>query len=366
MGVPYSTSYWPKDPLTSLRPTGFAKSGYKNRGYERAHPSAYNGAGGTAKPFRSQNRLNPAAWNGYDVPTARPYSEIASAAQAKTIVGQAAYNRCYRSFVESARGQQASLGVALAEWGETAEMVASRSLQAFRLARSLIRGDLRGVAANLSKEDSRLTGGTRSRKISRAMKHAASGYLEKSFGWDNLIRDIQDGCAVFSQPLPGGRAKGYSGKVYKTTDVTSGDFRWLTHYIGSVRCQGEVFVTNPNLYLLQQLGLANPLSIGADLIPFSFVADWAFDYSTYLGSLTDFLGCTVHDAFTSTKVVGRTQQTNNRIGANFDVSAWHLDRALGLPQPLPNLDFFANVGRSWRRAANGAALLGQLLTGHHK
>ena len=128
----------------------------------------------------------------------------------------------------------------------------------------------------------------------------------------------------------------------------------------------SIYVTNPNRYLLQQMGLANPLLVAWELVPFSFVVDWVADVGTSLGGITDLLGCTVIGPYTTYYAKGKVrsswywQLANARTTLSGHVVV--IKRKKGFDYPLPNLSFRANIGSSLNRAANAVSLLGQILT----
>jgi len=64
---------------------------------------------------------------------------------------------------------------------------------------------------------------------------------------------------------------------------------WLT-----VRCKSRTFMR------LEQFGLANPLALAWELVPFSFVADWFVGIGDYLNAQTALLGLEVLDGGVST------------------------------------------------------------------
>lgn len=125
-----------------------------------------------------------------------------------------------------------------------------------------------------------------------------------------------------------------------------------------------VFVDSPNAYLVQSMGLANPIQIAWNLLPMSFLADWVFDVNTFLGALTDFVGCSVQRPYTLYYAKGTIKRTWYYEGAAFDLigSATVLRRRTGLDFPYPNVSILTNIGSSITRAANAVSLLGQILT----
>ena len=72
------------------------------------------------------------------------------------------------------------------------------------------------------------------------------------------------------------------------------------------------FIRNDTKY-----GLVNPLSLGWELIPFSFVVDWCMPIGNFLEALTAHYGLTFDSGFTSVTCRGSvsgTRKVSNAIG----------------------------------------------------
>jgi hypothetical protein len=207
------------------------------------------------------------------------------------------------------------------------------------------------------------------RELSR---NAAGAILEHNFGWQPLIQDVYDSFEVLSQPLPGGKAYGSasSGLSWERVqyDGPGGKDWYVYNCVVRHQAYAEVYLTNPNLFLLNQLGLLNPAQIAWELIPFSFLVDWAFDVQNFLGSFTDFVGCDVLNPGYSVYVKGVAEH----ISVDHYDQSWNQlylhritesSRVPALPTPVPSTQVILNLKDSKRRAVNAASLLTQLLTG---
>lgn len=289
---------------------------------------------------------------------------MANAFFASSVPFPAARNKAWNKFINDVRSGPASLGVAFAESSEALGMIISRCSQLYRGYRNLRHGNFRGFLRTFGIGAKR----KHRNKIRNKVSEASSLWLEYSFGWSPLMQDIHDGFSALGQPVPGGpcQGKGSEDWTYNYRPHNGSGERWNTR--GRCRIRADVYVTNPNLYALQQMGLANPAQIVWELVPFSFVVDWVFDVGTCLGALTDLLGCTVLHPTTTYSVVRSSLEVR-----------WYWDdppqreylvqgtvsmvrRKTSLDYPLPNISFHANIGQSIKRAANAASLLGQILT----
>lgn len=65
-----------------------------------------------------------------------------------------------------------------------------------------------------------------------------------------------------------------------------------------------VRVSDPNLWLANQLGFVNPVVIAWDLVPFSFVVDWFVNVNEFLNSYTDMWGLSFEMPCTSFSIRG--------------------------------------------------------------
>jgi hypothetical protein len=57
----------------------------------------------------------------------------------------------------------------------------------------------------------------------------------------------------------------------------------------------KVTIDNPNLWLLNRMGLINPLTVAWDLVPWSFVVNMFVNVNSLLNSVTDTVGLNVTD-----------------------------------------------------------------------
>jgi hypothetical protein len=337
------------------RRVGKRQNGVNGNGYK---PTTYEGIHGVF-PLTTPTLPNGARQPRTDV------LDLSFVSQAKSASAfPAARNKAWAKFVENVRTDPASLGVALAEWEQSFGMITLRATQLFKGVRALRKGDFRGFLRTFG------TGAKRKHrnKLRNGVNEVSSLWLEYSFGWKPAVQDIWDGMNAIGQPIPEGRCSG-SG---------SQDFTWNFHPSnaagerfatrGKVKMGAKVFVSNPNLYLAQQLGIANPYQIAWELVPFSFVADWVFDVSTWLGAFTDLLGCEVSEAYTTRFAAGTVttmwywDQPTLKKDFSLVGRVAVVERRGGLDYPFPNFNVRANIGQSWNRAANAVSLLGQILT----
>ncbi len=329
--------------------------GVKCTGLDRSKPQTYNLDEGQALSWRYSKRDG--------TPVGSPLDPTAKSAHEGIYMPfgggfPSAVNASYSQMVKKLNGEQSAIGVAAAEWRKSFGMIANRSMTLYRAYKALRKGDFRSFLNAL-----RTTPLRRDRGRTRAaVREASSVWLEYSFGWKPSVNDIYSACAQLSEPLPSnekvfGRSGDSVRKYYAASAAQDIGYRYRIE-------QGARFaLVNPNLYLAAQLGLTNPALIAWELVPFSFLADWCFDVSSFLGAFSDFMGLSVKNSYRSDVTICdyRLHSTDTMSGVYHSRQVF-MKRQPGLTRPFPNMDVQANLGGSKQRAANGVALLGQILS----
>jgi hypothetical protein len=194
-------------------------------------------------------------------------------------------------------------------------------------------------------------------------KAFANNWLAFHFGWEPLIQDIGNGIETMSKPYP--PAKVYGKGSHRATEAfysNPGQFWTFQQNDITSRCKTgcTVRVDNPNLFVAQQLGFINPLSIAWELVPFSFVVDWFANVGQILGQFSEFAGLSLSETYkTHFQVVKGTDtwyygQTQTKQGV-------HVIRSLSIATASLRLRPWKGV--STTRAATAVSLLVQLMGG---
>lgn len=206
---------------------------------------------------------------------------------------KAAHGKAWAKMVNSSKDPRAALGVSLAEGREAMVMMVDRVKKLGKAYQALRRGDL----VQFLKITGQRAHGRHLNSKWVHPKDASALWLEYWLGWAPMIGDIYNCAAVLtkdhfhtmklhgsgSTPLKGGAvSRGPSSNV-----------EWSIEGKLLVRMGCEVQVTNPNAYLLNLMGLANPASIAWAVVPFSFVAGWFMNLQQVLDSYTDFVGLAI-------------------------------------------------------------------------
>jgi hypothetical protein len=200
-------------------------------------------------------------------------------------------NRAYEKFRVKALGPTAQIGIAIAEWREGFGMVTNRAYDMVKLFRDLRYLRLRDVADRFGH---RVVATSRQTARGRRVRNTAGLWIEWSFGWKPTMSDLHGALMTIEKPLPHGKASGSAaGIAERHSLIEDAAGRSEFNAVGRYFCKmgAEIQVTNPNLALAAQLGLVNPVTLALELVPFSFILDWANDVSVWLNSFTDLVGC---------------------------------------------------------------------------
>lgn len=231
----------------------------------------------------------------------------------------------------------AGLGIDLAQIGESIAMIQERCQRLADAARALRRGHF-GTFTQL------LFGQYGAHHQTghefNTEKGFAGNWLEWHFGWSPLFSDIWDAMETISDPIHFQRVRGqgHDEWFFKSNNHSGDGFYDSedTRRTVTVKVGANVQITNPNLHLLQSLGLTNPLSVAWDAIPYSFVVDWVANVGGFLNSMGMFAGLALSDAFTTTVYRCQTRTTFanpfwNKAVVNTIASGIDVKRAIGLP-----------------------------------
>lgn len=182
-----------------------------------------------------------------------------------------------------------------------------------------------------------------------------------SYGVKPLASDIYNGMDVLQREFPWKRIFGYAtetGVVVNKPYPSQNDSYKTTL---SVRQSVDVRVKNPNLWLMNRLGLVNPLQWAVEGIPLSFIVDWFSNLSEVVNSLTDFVGLE-----TSNPCVNRLAVQEASFIRSYSVNDWinwkrtWRDRRRELTLTPPKFRV-AYERFQWQRGANAISLLLQVL-----
>lgn len=224
------------------------------------------------------------------------------------------YNRAYGRFISELSPTKAGLGINFVQRKQAIDMIAARGSQ------------LASFVRNLGKR--KLSRAWKSLKVQspppvnwrRGNKSVADLFLEGWFGWAPLVGDIYACIELLQSGVPPSRVKGKAAvdRKHSYTTVLSSSPIWSYSVAEKTIWQinADVRVSNPNLWLANQLGLVNPAVVALDSVPFSFVLNWFVNVSEFLSQFTDTWGLEIiNPSITLHRVVDTTKRKYFRTGS---------------------------------------------------
>jgi hypothetical protein len=272
------------------------------------------------------------------------------------------YNRVYEKFRDKVYGATAQLANDWAERQQLLDLVESGFMKGVRAVRYARRGQF-----SKAKRELNLGGRVLGRPAGwrSGAKTLGGDWLQYWFGLSPLWADVQRATELLLGELPPIRAT--AGAVEKhlfRQSVGSGfSYRVVDFQVElRQRLDAQIKIINPDLYLLDQLGLMNPLAFAWEALPFSFLVDWVGNIGNVLGAMYGFPGVSLVNSNRTTFVLSKQFHTYPQhpsqmrwIGENVV-----MDRSVGAI-PGPTLRFAVPKALSPTRAATAAALLVQHL-----
>lgn len=214
-------------------------------------------------------------------------------------------NEALARFTGKVRKHNASLGVTLGSAGQSLAMITDRSN---KIASMFDRSLRKQRVLNPSPA-------TRRRK---AAKDRAGDILEYEFGWVPLVDDIQKAFEALGRDFDARWINATARTAYSKSHTQTGsayayDWRYVDSGEISVNVGAKVSIANPNVFLLNRLGLLNLPGVAWDLIPWSFVFNMFSNMAQMVNSMTDFVGVTLSNGC-STRVASVTRQDHRFSG----------------------------------------------------
>lgn len=198
-------------------------------------------------------------------------------------------NRCRTKALLKLANGKAQAGVALAEAKKGLDGILSRSHNLAGAIRAVKRGNFKGAA--------RILGVNNPDKL-------AGAYLEYTYGWEPLISDIMDYGRIM---LQGFERKPIIRAVKRETLSSTVKPTGLLDTGGTtaeilIQCGITAELDDTYARTAQQLGLINPLSIGWELIPLSFLIDWTTPLGDFFEAMSATAGLKHLQSYTSATV----------------------------------------------------------------
>lgn len=268
-------------------------------------------------------------------------------------------NRAVARFKEGL-GDSAALGAALATVPESFAMIAGRAGSMLKAYRHLKRGQFKKFAKALN------TRPLPKHKKTKwtAPKNASALWLEYWFGWVPMIGDIFSALHVVNNPFAPVKILGTASEpTMRVQTINRWGGKYTEWFFGKhiAKVQADVTVVNPNLYLLQKLGLLNPASIAWELTPWSFMVDWFGNIGDVIDEWTAYAGLKFSNAFSTRAVKGNVlcegAYKSGGVAEKYETTYKFIRQRRTLGVAATQLYFEIPGGVSKTRAATAVSLL---------
>lgn len=272
-----------------------------------------------------------------------------------------AYARAYDKFWGKASAKAETL-LNLAELDKSLVMAANRCRQIVDICTSLRKGRVvsaYGMASGLYGASAKEAKTWKKRAVKRKQS-MSDAYLETAFGWQPIADDLQNIVNVLQVDFGPELVK---GKAVESVPFHSKDGGKDISGAVVTRSElgGHVVVTNPNLFLANQLGVVNAGVVAWDLVPGSFMVDWFLPVGKFLRSLSNGFGADVHRPYKTVSVIGHAY--GEHLGIFGTAESFFMERSTG-PLTTPGLLDRARLPEvSLWHAATLASLAEQQLRG---
>lgn len=171
------------------------------------------------------------------------------------------------------KDHQFNLAVNLAQMDQLSGMVASNLLKFGRAFRALKHGDFATAARTL---------GARPKTSQLKATDVSGRWLELQYGWLPAVSDMYEAAKAFHAISEGPRKAVVRVSARKETEFNAS---LSANYQGKGKNQLTRYIQyemSEEMSVPRQLGLADPLSLVWELLPYSFVVDWAIPIGSYL------------------------------------------------------------------------------------
>ena len=226
-------------------------------------------------------------------------------------------NRALTEALNKLKKMDIHLGQSLGGLHQTVAMVAGITIQVLKAYRFVREGRLQKAADLLQ------IGKREWRKHLHGGSFEASAWLEMEYGWKPLLNDIYNGVNLAQDSLKW--RDGSGGQMSVTRRLTEGlqvrtntvSNLWLeqkheTEGFGSVEVKMRYRLADPDLNYLTQIGLANPLTILWEALPYSFVIDWLLPVGNFIEGLSNTLGLQFTSGYVTRRSWGRASVRSSK------------------------------------------------------
>lgn len=317
-----------------------------------------------------------------------PIENFVSSPAPDLVPSPEAYSKAFAKLLDNIDREPHNLAVDVLQFRQVTRMVASNLNKISRSVRALKRGNFSAASKALfGDRPARYRKGVVLQKGNRSSDAVANLWLELQYGWKPLLQDIKfliD--TIHLEFHPQVRVARGSGYVISSTETDilgpfNASFSGISPFrVGMrvvtretrVRLGMRYTISDSDRAYLAQTGFLSPINAAWEILPWSFVVDWAIPIGPYLESLAAFEGLVFVDGFKSTLVREQSgilvnydgsqgsgpQQIlyRSKLGGNRHAVRFSRERLTSFPE-RPTLRFRNPL--SLVRATNAVALLTQ-------
>jgi hypothetical protein len=253
------------------------------------------------------------------------------------------------------KSQNLNLAQAMAEYRQTSSMFASLARDVLKTFRSLRSGRAFADFVRILQQPR-----------SRTERQIANRWLQYQYGLKPLMSDLYGATDLLATGIRAGltcRVSSSTSRGRHTRDTTIAPqlpyYRGWTEHI-TLRGYAEYKISQPSLKALAQMGISNPLLLTWEVIPYSFVVDWAFPVGQFLSSL-DALNGTSNLAVQYVRKYQYVCEASAYGGRHIQTLKRYNRGPVNNGLPLPVFGYKPST--SLTAVTNGLALLSQIRTG---
>jgi len=218
------------------------------------------------------------------------------------------YNKTVQKLIDKAEvGIEGNIAQDFAQLKQTVDLIAGTCGRITRALIKLKKGDIFGAADQLVVNTKRAKWLSKQRRFSRSGA-LADNWLELQYGWKPLLQDIDGALRSTANYLVKNdfiREVSASTKIAKKDVVAIYDQLYPTQRIGwqytttdyATRIGLRYKIDDHLKSYMAQMGFTNPLNLGWEIIPFSFVVDWFLPVGPYLSALSAWDGLSFVDGY---------------------------------------------------------------------
>lgn len=193
-------------------------------------------------------------------------------------------NEARANCLNKIQDSKCELGTSLAEARSTLDMLSGAAAPILKALGHIKRREFNLLSNDLKKSLRFLDPKTKQFRDYYSGKTSANAYLQLSYGWLPLIGEAEGAYDMYQSLSDRPMTLDATGTSFRDWSLKKG---WFS---GNVRhrytCSIRASVRGDYLRSFNQLGLVNPLAVAWEVVPYSFLIDWAVPIGNVLQSVT--------------------------------------------------------------------------------